>query len=152
MLCLSFVLHALHGLSRCVQSQHHPAQSRCGRFLGRHLVQTRRWPLARQTNRRCLYCTLCLPGYRWANLMPTPACSSTFSVMQTELRAGLTTFAAMAYIISVNAAIISSGGGTCVCDSTPDDPICLKNTAYAACKVPRFRQYLTCRCRDRFSS
>ena len=74
----------------------------------------------------------------------TPACLSTFFVMQTELRAGLTTFAAMAYIISVNAAIISSGGGTCVCDSTPDDPICLKSAVYAACKVPRFHQYLTC--------
>lgn len=41
----------------------------------------------------------------------------------------------MAYIISVNAAIISASGGTCVCDSTPDDPHCLSNTAYAACKV-----------------
>jgi len=68
----------------------------------------------------------------------------TGAVFTTELRAGLTTFAAMAYIISVNAAIISSGGGTCVCDSTPDDPICLKSAAYAACKVPRFHQYLTC--------
>lgn len=41
----------------------------------------------------------------------------------------------MAYIISVNASIISATGGTCVCDSTPDDPICMNNAAYAACKV-----------------
>ncbi|KAK2592920.1 hypothetical protein QQS21_009365 [Conoideocrella luteorostrata] len=33
-----------------------------------------------------------------------------------EVRAGLTTFATMAYIISVNASIISQTGGPCVCD------------------------------------
>ncbi|RSL77206.1 hypothetical protein CEP51_009279 [Fusarium floridanum] len=35
-----------------------------------------------------------------------------------EIRAGLTTFATMAYIIAVNAALLSQTGGTCVCDLT----------------------------------
>ncbi|TVY84911.1 putative xanthine/uracil permease [Lachnellula suecica] len=50
----------------------------------------------------------------------------------TEIRAGLATFFAMAYIISVNASIT---GGTCVCSPSPgfDDPYCLniKNPASA---------------------
>ncbi|KAI9492059.1 permease family-domain-containing protein [Zychaea mexicana] len=59
----------------------------------------------------------------------------------TEIRAGLTTFFAMAYIISVNAAILSDSGGTCVCESTPDDPVCDLNTEYALC-VNEFRVQL----------
>jgi len=50
----------------------------------------------------------------------------------TELRAGLTTWAAMAYIIAVNASIISDSGGTCVCTSTTD-PTCSTDTTYLAC-------------------
>ncbi|KAJ6495581.1 permease family-domain-containing protein [Mycena vitilis] len=50
----------------------------------------------------------------------------------TELRAGLTTWAAMAYIISVNASILSDSGGTCVC---PTDDFCPtgSNAVYDAC-------------------
>ncbi|KAJ7124929.1 permease family-domain-containing protein [Mycena epipterygia] len=50
----------------------------------------------------------------------------------TEIRAGLTTWAAMAYIISVNAAILSDSGGTCEC---PTDDFCptLSNPVYDAC-------------------
>ncbi|KAF1991599.1 permease [Aulographum hederae CBS 113979] len=52
----------------------------------------------------------------------------------TELRAGLATFFAMAYIISVNANIVSQSGGTCVCpessldwcDSDPDYMQCVQ--------------------------
>ncbi|KAG2225943.1 hypothetical protein INT45_006639 [Circinella minor] len=51
----------------------------------------------------------------------------------TELRAGATTFFAMAYIISVNASIISESGGHCVCESTPEDPVCDHNTDYLNC-------------------
>ncbi|KAI9309548.1 permease family-domain-containing protein [Cunninghamella echinulata] len=51
----------------------------------------------------------------------------------TEIRAGLTTFFAMAYIISVNASIISASGGSCVCESTPDDPVCDNNADYMNC-------------------
>ncbi|KAJ7585632.1 permease family-domain-containing protein [Mycena floridula] len=50
----------------------------------------------------------------------------------TELRAGLTTWAAMAYIISVNASILSDSGGTCVCTSTAGD-LCVTDPVYLAC-------------------
>lgn len=48
-----------------------------------------------------------------------------------EIRAGLTTWAAMAYIISVNASILSDSGGTCVCNG-PD--LCILDTEYIICK------------------
>ncbi|KAI7888239.1 permease family-domain-containing protein [Mucor mucedo] len=51
----------------------------------------------------------------------------------TEIRAGLTTFFAMAYIISVNASIISDSGGTCVCPGVEADPICLVDEDYLTC-------------------
>ncbi|KIK69176.1 hypothetical protein GYMLUDRAFT_35245 [Collybiopsis luxurians FD-317 M1] len=50
----------------------------------------------------------------------------------TEIRAGLTTWAAMAYIISVNASIVSDSGGTCVCTNTTD-PSCSTDADYLAC-------------------
>ncbi|KAK0234664.1 hypothetical protein EDD85DRAFT_89518 [Armillaria nabsnona] len=48
----------------------------------------------------------------------------------TEIRAGLTTWAAMAYIISVNASILSDSGGTCICAT---DDLCVNDAAYAIC-------------------
>lgn len=51
----------------------------------------------------------------------------------TEIRAGLATFFAMAYIIAVNASIVSDTGGTCVCNGGADDPVCDTNTEYALC-------------------
>ncbi|KAF2401565.1 hypothetical protein EJ06DRAFT_475880 [Trichodelitschia bisporula] len=48
----------------------------------------------------------------------------------TEMRAGLATFFAMAYIISVNATIVSQSGGTCKC--TRDD-LCVTDTEYLIC-------------------
>lgn len=51
----------------------------------------------------------------------------------TEIRAGLATFFAMAYILAVNSAIVSDTGGTCVCPGTKDDPICKKDEAYLIC-------------------
>jgi len=83
------------------------------------------------------------------------------SKFTTEIRAGVTTFAAMvcilhfmnvsllrienlqSYIISVNAIILSATGGTCVCDSTPDDPICVVNADYNACKNEVRRDLVT---------
>ncbi|KAF8623282.1 hypothetical protein AX17_007488 [Amanita inopinata Kibby_2008] len=56
----------------------------------------------------------------------------------TEIRAGLTTWAAMAYIISVNAAILSDSGGTCVC--TQSD-LCVNNPDYLSC-ITEVRQDL----------
>lgn len=58
----------------------------------------------------------------------------------TEIRAGITTWAAMAYIISVNASIISDSGGTCVC-ATNDG--CLTDDAYAACVTEVRRDLIT---------
>ncbi|ROV94880.1 hypothetical protein VSDG_07128 [Cytospora chrysosperma] len=51
----------------------------------------------------------------------------------TEIRAGLATFFAMAYIIAVNASIVADTGGTCICNGGADDPICDVNTEYALC-------------------
>ncbi|WWC63731.1 uncharacterized protein I303_106336 [Kwoniella dejecticola CBS 10117] len=61
----------------------------------------------------------------------------------TELRAGTVTAAAMLYIISVNASILSDSGGPCVCEGTADDPICATNTDYALCKNELRRDYVT---------
>lgn len=49
-----------------------------------------------------------------------------------EVRAGLATFFAMAYIISVNASIVSSTGGTCVCTSQ-SDLLCTSDPEYLKC-------------------
>ncbi|KAF7728283.1 hypothetical protein EC973_006457 [Apophysomyces ossiformis] len=51
----------------------------------------------------------------------------------TEIRAGLTIFFAMAYIISVNSSIISASGGTCVCNGVPEDPTCDNDPEYMNC-------------------
>ncbi|KAL5514038.1 hypothetical protein ACEPAG_2799 [Sanghuangporus baumii] len=50
----------------------------------------------------------------------------------TEIRAGLTTWASMAYIISVNASIISDSGGTCVCPPSSTD-LCATDPQYGLC-------------------
>ncbi|CAI7656406.1 unnamed protein product [Penicillium pancosmium] len=51
----------------------------------------------------------------------------------TELRAGLATFFAMAYIISVNSNITSETGGTCVCPPESMDDFCATNSEYLLC-------------------
>ncbi|CRL30944.1 Xanthine/uracil/vitamin C permease [Penicillium camemberti] len=51
----------------------------------------------------------------------------------TEIRAGLATFFAMAYIISVNATITSDSGGTCICPPESQADLCNSNTAYLLC-------------------
>ncbi|KAG8862272.1 hypothetical protein FRB96_001851 [Tulasnella sp. 330] len=61
----------------------------------------------------------------------------------TELRAGLTTFAAMSYIISVNAIVLADTGGTCVCKAGSSDPFCLNDADYAACKLEVQRDLVT---------
>ncbi|GJE93588.1 xanthine/uracil permease [Phanerochaete sordida] len=58
----------------------------------------------------------------------------------TEIRAGLTTWAAMAYIISVNASIISDTGGTCVC--TQSD-LCVNDQEYLSCVMDVRRDLIT---------
>ncbi|KAF7626423.1 putative nucleoside transporter [Aspergillus flavus] len=51
----------------------------------------------------------------------------------TEIRAGLATFFAMAYIISVNSTITSDSGGTCVCPPESWADKCNSNTEYLLC-------------------
>ncbi|EGN97430.1 hypothetical protein SERLA73DRAFT_92540 [Serpula lacrymans var. lacrymans S7.3] len=58
----------------------------------------------------------------------------------TEIRAGVTTWAAMAYIISVNASIISDTGGTCVCTS-PN--FCATDDVYLSCVAEVKRDLIT---------
>ncbi|PWN47057.1 hypothetical protein IE53DRAFT_273806 [Violaceomyces palustris] len=60
----------------------------------------------------------------------------------TELRAGLVTFAAMAYILSVNASILSSSGGPCVCPHTSADPVCANDAEYQTCAEEVRRDYV----------
>ncbi|KAJ9604296.1 hypothetical protein H2200_011130 [Cladophialophora chaetospira] len=59
----------------------------------------------------------------------------------TELRAGVTTFFTMAYIIAVNASIISQTGGTCVCDASKPD--CAKSAEYTQCVLGVQRDLIT---------
>jgi len=51
----------------------------------------------------------------------------------TEIRAGLATFFAMAYIISVNSTIVSETGGTCVYPPESMSDLCSTNTEYLQC-------------------
>ncbi|KAF2034930.1 hypothetical protein EK21DRAFT_55348 [Setomelanomma holmii] len=60
----------------------------------------------------------------------------------TELRAGLTTFFTMSYIIAVNASILADSGGDCVCNDA-SDPFCLQNAEYAICKQDVNRSLVT---------
>lgn len=50
-----------------------------------------------------------------------------------EIRAGLTTFFAMAYAIAVVPSMVSLTGGTCVCEATTEDPTCSRNDEYMLC-------------------
>ncbi|KAH8665076.1 xanthine/uracil permease family protein-like protein [Tricladium varicosporioides] len=62
----------------------------------------------------------------------------------TEIRAGLTTFFTMAYIIAVNASILSQSGGTCVCtNATLQDPTCQYDEEYSKCTIDIKRDLVT---------
>lgn len=65
------------------------------------------------------------------------------SYFLTEVRAGLATFFAMAYIIAVNSSIVADTGGTCICNGGADDPICENNTEYALCSNEVKRDLIT---------
>ncbi|KAF3043123.1 hypothetical protein E8E12_001857 [Didymella heteroderae] len=60
----------------------------------------------------------------------------------TEIRAGLTTFFTMAYVISVNASILADTGGNCVCNDA-NDPLCSNNGEYAICVQDLNRSLIT---------
>ncbi len=49
----------------------------------------------------------------------------------------------MAYIIAVNASIVSDSGGTCVCNAGEDDPFCFENAEYLMCKQDIRRDAVT---------
>lgn len=49
----------------------------------------------------------------------------------------------MAYILAVNASIVADSGGTCVCESTTEDPICTTNVDYLLCKNEVKRDLVT---------
>ncbi|KAG0353144.1 permease family-domain-containing protein [Gamsiella multidivaricata] len=57
------------------------------------------------------------------------------SKFTTELRAGLTTFVTMAYIISVNSLIVTDSGGTCECNKSDNatEVGCSTDPAYMEC-------------------
>lgn len=61
----------------------------------------------------------------------------------TEIRAGLATFFAMAYIVAVNASIIADSGGTCVCNGTKSDPTCDADSDYMLCVAGVRRDLVT---------
>ncbi len=60
----------------------------------------------------------------------------------TEIRAGLVTFAAMAYILSVNASILTGSGGPCECPHTDADPVCKNDADYQQCTAVLQRDYV----------
>ncbi|PHH74544.1 hypothetical protein CDD80_3002 [Ophiocordyceps camponoti-rufipedis] len=55
------------------------------------------------------------------------------SLFLTEIRAGLATFFAMAYIMAVNSSIVADSGGPCVCPRTAADPDCDADVGYMLC-------------------
>ncbi|KAK8154646.1 permease family-domain-containing protein [Phyllosticta citrichinensis] len=59
-----------------------------------------------------------------------------------EVRAGLTTFFTMSYVISVNAAILTDSGGACKCND-PKDRTCANNTEYQDCLLILNRDLIT---------
>ncbi|KAF4981031.1 hypothetical protein FZEAL_3083 [Fusarium zealandicum] len=65
------------------------------------------------------------------------------SCFTTEIRAGVISFFAMAYILAVNASIVADSGGTCVCNSTSEDPICTQDPDYLLCKNEVKRDLVT---------
>ncbi|KAG2183825.1 hypothetical protein INT44_008836 [Umbelopsis vinacea] len=68
----------------------------------------------------------------------------------TELRGGLATFVAMAYIISVNSTIIADSGGPCICSppegATGTAALCVGDPEYEACKLIVRQDLITATC------
>ncbi|KAI9741247.1 MAG: hypothetical protein M1834_002963 [Cirrosporium novae-zelandiae] len=64
------------------------------------------------------------------------------STFLTEIRAGLTTFFTMAYIISVNALVLTDSGATCVCNDAKD-PTCTTDPDYRQCLLEVHRDLIT---------
>ncbi|KAL9097307.1 MAG: hypothetical protein Q9165_000734 [Trypethelium subeluteriae] len=60
----------------------------------------------------------------------------------TEIRAGLTTFFTMAYIIAVNASVLTDSGANCVCNDSKD-PTCANDADYNQCLLEINRDLIT---------
>ncbi|KAJ3516799.1 hypothetical protein NM208_g14795 [Fusarium decemcellulare] len=65
------------------------------------------------------------------------------SLFFTEIRAGLATFFAMAYIIAVNSSIVSESGGTCVCSTFDKTGLCVPDDEYQLCVAEIKRDAVT---------
>ncbi|KAI1111757.1 xanthine/uracil permease family protein-like protein [Nemania sp. NC0429] len=59
-----------------------------------------------------------------------------------EIRAGMTTFATMAYIIAVNSAVLSDSGGTCTCPQGTQ-PGCPGDVSMSVCQTMLKRDLIT---------
>jgi len=82
------------------------------------------------------------PVGRWFKLEGSGASTERKdSLFTTELRAGLATFVTMAYIVSVNASIISASGGTCECNNATS--LCVGDPDYEDCVLIIKRDLIT---------
>ncbi|KAJ1726254.1 hypothetical protein LPJ61_005315 [Coemansia biformis] len=89
----------------------------------------------------------CSPVGRWFRLDGSGAkAERTGSKFSVELRAGLTIFVAMAYIISTNALIITDSGGPCECDRERFGKTCDGDPAYARCLQGVKQDIITATC------
>ncbi|CAG8462305.1 7611_t:CDS:2 [Acaulospora morrowiae] len=84
---------------------------------------------------------------RYFKLANSGASKARDTKFTTELRAGLATFVTMAYIISVNAIIITDSGGPCICtpaaNATGPAAVCVGNPVYEACLSTVKRDLIT---------
>ncbi|KAI1001160.1 Efflux pump [Podosphaera aphanis] len=65
------------------------------------------------------------------------------SKFSTEIRAGITTFFTMAYIIAVNSSILAESGATCVCIPTAEDIYCDRDPDYNICLRDIKKDFIT---------
>ncbi|CAK7270011.1 hypothetical protein SEPCBS57363_003889 [Sporothrix epigloea] len=70
---------------------------------------------------------------------PEEICDANFA---TEIRAGLTTFATMAYIIAVNASILVATNGTCECADLKQNNVC-SDPKFQTCLDELHRDFIT---------
>lgn len=72
-------------------------------------------------------------GYRFRLEFSGHKCERKGTRFLKEVRAGLATFFAMAYIISVNSNIIGNTGGPCICPKRNENNTCETNDEYLQC-------------------
>ncbi|CAG8525210.1 7081_t:CDS:2, partial [Gigaspora rosea] len=82
------------------------------------------------------------PFGRYFKLKNSGAPNARDTNFTTELHAGLTTFVTMAYIIAVNATVITDSGGPCVCNPNSTD-LCVTDPDYLACQATVKKDLIT---------